>query len=79
MKVASNLRSVFVLFFVSSQQLNQEHLAFVVEMSVELTNFFFSHIIGVIFLDDANSSLLSSYSSLLSLSPPLSWLVARHL
>jgi hypothetical protein len=38
------------LLFVSSQQLYQDHLVSSVEICVELANFFFSHIIGLIFL-----------------------------
>jgi hypothetical protein len=37
------------LFFVSSQQLHQEHLVFFVEIGVELVNFFFTQIIGLFF------------------------------
>jgi hypothetical protein len=37
------------LFLVPSQQLNQEHFVFLVEMGVEPVNLLFFHIIGLIF------------------------------
>jgi hypothetical protein len=42
-------KKCLALFFVSSQQLHQEHLVFFVEIGVELVNFFFTQIIGLFF------------------------------